>query len=378
MIATLVVAVFFTMGSRVIFSPLMPTLQRELDITLSAAGFMFLLISVSYGTAMLLAGFLSSRIGHGHAIVVALATIAAGLLVAASAPSAWVLGVGVVMIGSGAGIYPPSGLVMINTAISEQRRGTAFSLHEIGPNLALLAAPLVVLALEPLMGWRGVLVTMAVLTALAGLVFRRWGTADSGRGVAPDFGTTATILKMRTTLLAVVVLSAGLAGVQGVYAILPAYLVSEQGLPSDRVNLLLSLSRVAGILLLLRGGPIMHRFGRRRTLVGVLLFSALCTLLLGVLQGPLLLVLVVVQPALLSVLFPAVLASVAEIGERRYQNLTYAFVITLAVAVGAGAAPALLGVLADLGVGWAGFFVLAAHMVAATVFLRATPEFGAS
>ena len=138
MITMLVIAIFLSMTSRTIFSPLMPMLQKELGISLSTAGTLFFMISLSYGVTILFAGFLSSRIGHGKAIVTALAAISLGLLLSAVSWGILPLSMGMVLIGAGAGIYPPSGLVMINTTISLEHRSTAFSFHEIGPNLALL------------------------------------------------------------------------------------------------------------------------------------------------------------------------------------------------------------------------------------------------
>ena len=42
-------------------------------------------------------------------------------------------------------------------------------------------------------------------------------------------------------------------------------------------------------------------------------------------------------------MIPALLSCVADIGDARYQNITYAVIITAGVGIGAGLAPALLG-----------------------------------
>ncbi len=374
MIGMLVLVVFSSMAARVIFSPIMPMLQRELGFSLAFAGSLFLLVNVSYGLTLLTAGFLSARVGHGMTIVIGLGTIAVGLAVAAAGSIPFLLA-GVVLIGAGAGLYPSAGLVMINEKVDDAHRSTAFSLHEVGPNLAFLAAPLIVVALQPWIGWRGVLLTVAALASLTALAFWRWGASGSGRGVVPNVRTVVTILRLRNVWLAITILSAALAGVQGVYAILPAYLVSDYGLDPDAVNVLVSASRIAGIFLLLWAGPIINRVGRRRTIAIVLLVSAVLTALLGLAHGTALSVVVVAQPALLSVLFPALLASVGTIGDARYQNVTYSLVITIAVSIGAGAAPTLLGVFADLGLGWVGFVAAGAYMVVAVLLLWVTPGF---
>ncbi len=376
LITMLIIAVFFSMAARVIFSPLMPALQDELGGTLSTAGTLFLLTNISYALAMLFSGFLAARIGHGKTIVAALVSITLGLLLTAIAPGLMLLAAGMLLIGAGAGAYPPSGIAIINAKISVRGRSTAFSFHEIGPNLALLLAPLIVLALEPWFGWRGVLVWMAAVCGLASVAFLRWGSADSGVGTAPDIKTMGTILRLRGTLVGMVILSATLAGLQGVYSILPAYLVTEYSLPSQYVNFLVTVSRVACVLLLLRAGAIINYFGRRRTIIWILLFSSFFTALIGLVQGTLASIIVIIQPALLAVLIPALLSSVAEIGEIRYQNITYSVVISVGVSVGAGLTPALLGLFGDIGLGWVGFIALAGYMISAVLFLLATPDFG--
>jgi len=378
MMSMLVVAVFFSMVSRAIFSPLMPSLQAEMGISLATVGMLFLLVSVSYAASMLLIGFIAARIGHGNTIVTALLCIALGLLVTAVAPNVLLLAFGLLLIGGGAGAYPPSGLVMISTKISIHRRSTAFAIHEIGPNLALLLAPLIVLAMEPWLGWRGILVLMALVCGLSAIAFLRWGAADSGIGTAPDLSTIRIILKFRGVWVGMVILSASLAGIHGVYAILPAYLVSEHSLSPQYVNFLLTISRVTSVLLLLFSAAVISRIGRRNMIIWVLLFSSLFTALIGLAKDSFIPVVVVAQPTFLAVMIPALLSSVADIGENRYQNLTYAIIITAGVGFGAGLVPALIGLFGDFGLGWLGFVALASYMVSAIVFLLATPTFGKS
>ena len=234
MIGLLVVAVFFSMMGRVIFSPLMPSLQQDLNFTLSLVGTLFMFVSISYAVAMLGAGFISARIGHGKTVVAALATIAAGLAITGAATNVVILGVGMVCIGIGAGIYPPSGLVMINTKISVERRSTAYAFHEIGPNMAMLLAPLFVLIASPWIGWRGVLLVMSGLSALAALAFYLGAQADSGVGAIPNLSNIGIILRIRNTYVGMLILSAALSGWQGVYAILPAYLVAASDYGSEQ------------------------------------------------------------------------------------------------------------------------------------------------
>jgi len=376
MMSMLVVAVFFSMASRAVFSPLMPALQRELGVTLSLVGVLFLIVGVSFAVSMLFSGFLAARIGNGLTIVAALGVITIGLLLSAVSTDVVVLAFGMFLIGSGAGTYPPSGLVMINTKIHVRRRSTALSLHEIGPNLALLLAPLIVLVLEPWLGWRGVLLCMAIVCGFVSLAFFRWGAVDSGVGAAPDLSTIGTILRLRTTYVGMIILLAASGGLHGVYVILPAYLVTEYSLSSQYVNILLVASRVAGVLLLLQTGAIINHFGRRRTIIWALLFSSFFTSFIGLAEGIMIPIVVIGQAAFIAITIPAILSAIADIGQSRYQNITYAVIITVGVSVGGGVIPALLGFLGDMGLGWVGFVVLAGFMVSAVSFLSFTPDFG--
>ncbi len=377
-VGLLITAVFCSMIARTIFAPVMPELQAEMGFGLSLAGFFFLLISVGYGSAMMLSGFLSARIGHGRTIAASMFAVAAGLAAAATFRSTAAVAAGMFIIGAGAGTYPPSGLVLLNDSVSEKRRSTALALHEIGPNLAYLVAPLFVIAFGKMMGWRGMLWSLSVLIALFGVGFLRWGTAGKGsrRGIAPSLGSLGDVLRRPTALLGMLLLSGALGGLQGVYSILPAYLVTERNWMPDRINLILSMSRVSGIILLLFAGPIIARLGRRNTIAAVLLFSGTITAVMGFARGTVLSGLILVQPALLTLMFPPTLSAMAAIGEERTRNVTYAVIITVGVTVGSGLIPALLGIFGDLKLAWAGFLFLGAFMFCGVALLAACRDFG--
>jgi hypothetical protein len=128
--------------------------------------------------------------------------------------------------------------------------------------------------------------------------------------------------------------------------------------------------------MLLLAGTIIRKIGKRNTIFAVLLFTGVLTGLISVAQGRLLEIVVVFQPALIAVMFPAQLSCLAEIGESWYQNVTTALVVTVGMTVGAGVVPAYIGVLGDLGSGWFGFLSLTALMFLAVVVLKFNPSFG--
>ncbi|NNK58351.1 MAG: MFS transporter [Desulfofustis sp.] len=375
MMTLLIIAVFFSMLGRVIFSPLMPYLQQELTISLATVGTLFLFVSVSFSVVMMCSGFLSSSVGHGNTVVIALGAIALGLFISGLAVNELILAIGMICIGSGAGTYAPSGIAMINTKITPERRSTAFAFHEIGPNLAMLVSPLIVLGAVPILGWRGVLFLQGFLCCVGAISFHYFAASDSGVGARPNLTTIRTILRLPDAYMGMLMFSASIAGWQGVFNILPAYLVAHSDWSVEHVNLLVTLSRVISISMLLLAGRIIRKFGNRRTIIGILSFTAILTGLFSVAQGRLLEIVVILQPALIAVMFPAQLSCLAEIGEPWYQNVTISLIITVAMGVGAGLVPALLGIFGDYDLGWLGFVCLSSFIFVVAVILAFTRSF---
>ena len=376
MVFLLIIAVFFSVVGRAIFSPLMPYLQEELVLSLTTVGTLFLFVTISFSFVMVFSGFLTAWIGHGNTVVAALVMIMVGLVISAGATSTVVLAGGMICIGAGAGTYAPSGIAMINTNISVEKRSTAFSFHELGSNGAVLLSPLIVLATVPLLGWRGVLLLLAFLSGGAAIAFYFFGASGSGLGAKPNLSTIGTILRLPDAYVAMLMFSTSLAGLHGVYSILPAYLVEHSTWSAEHVNSLVTLSRVISIIVLLCAGPIITKLGKRNTIILVLLFTGVLTGLISISEGGMLKLVVVFQPSLIAVMFPAQLSCLAEIGESWYQNVTTAVVVTVGMIVGAGVVPTVVGIFGDLGVGWYGFVSLALFMFLAIVVLMVNPSFG--
>ena len=296
MVFLLIIAVFFSVVGRAIFSPLMPYLQEELVLSLTAVGTLFLLVTISFSLVMVFSGFLTAWIGHGNTVVAALVMIMVGLIISAGATSTIVLAGGMICIGAGAGTYAPSGIAMINTNVSVENRSTAFSFHELGSNGAVLLSPLIVLATVPLLGWRGVLLLLALLSGGASIGFYFLGASGSGLGAKPNLSTIGTILRLPDAYVAMLMFSTSLAGLHGVYSILPAYLVEHTTWSAEHVNFLVTLSRIISIIVLLCAGPIIKLLGKRNTIILVLLFTGVLTGLISVAEGHLLTLVVIFQP----------------------------------------------------------------------------------
>ena len=91
--------------SRVIFSPLLPTIEKELAIGHGQAGFFFFLISAGYLSGLLVSGFLSSRSTHRVTILVAGTGVGVALVALSASSSLWAMRAGLNALGLADGIY---------------------------------------------------------------------------------------------------------------------------------------------------------------------------------------------------------------------------------------------------------------------------------
>jgi len=153
----------------------------------------------------------------------------------------------------------------------------------------------------------------------------------------------------------------------GVYSMLPTYLVSSEGMELNRVNILLSLSRVSGLVMIFVTGWLSDRFGARLLITVVLSLSAVLTVLLGFSHKALLLAAVFAQPLVIICFFPAGLSALSDAFEPRLLSLAISFMIPFAYFFGAGLVPAGMGFLGELGLFWAGFSIIGASLIAVLV-----------
>src|SRR6056297_385216 len=173
--------------SRSILSPLLIQVEKSFGIRHGPAAQLFLYISVGYSIAMLLSGFVSSKLTHRGSILLCSMVMSVGLAVMAVSPSMEVMRVGVFIMGSGSGLYPPSGIATITALIHERDWQKALSLHEIGPHFGMVLAPLYANFMLTSSSWRGTLGLLSGIVLAVGLLFFLLIRAGNFKGEAPTF-----------------------------------------------------------------------------------------------------------------------------------------------------------------------------------------------
>ena len=117
LILFLTVIFFLNFIARIILSPLIPTIEKDVGISHGTAGSFFLLITTGYFISLVGSGFVSSRISHRLTIIVS--TIAVGLVLLSTCltKTAWGIGMTMFALGLATGIYLPSGIATITNLV---------------------------------------------------------------------------------------------------------------------------------------------------------------------------------------------------------------------------------------------------------------------
>ncbi len=246
------------------------------------------------------------------------------------------------------GIYLPSGIAVISNLIEPRHLGKAYAVHELAPNLGLVAAPLLAEALMIWFSWKAVLVLIGAAALVAGFGFLRVGRGGDFTGNPPGLAAIKDFLVDPAFWIMSMLFALGISSTLGVYTMLPLFLVNEHGLERDLANTVVGLSRISGLFMALAGGWASDRFGPRNVMIAVFLLTGITTVLMGAASNQWVLAAVFVQPLLAVCFFPAGFAALSRIGPEGSRNLAVSLTIPIAFLLGGGAVPSLIGYMGDM------------------------------
>lgn len=375
-VALLSLILFTNLTARTILSPLMPVIERDLGISHTAAGSFFLLISVGYCLTMLVSGFVSQRLQHRGTILLSTFLTGGALFVLASSDSLLEIRLSLALLGMAIGLYFASGMATITDLVDRRSLGRAMAIHEAGPALSFVVAPLIASGLLQLTTWRGAIVCAGVAAVGVGFLFLLIGRGGRIRGAPPHLENLRAILSLRSFWIigGTACLAAGCA--IGVYSVLPLYLSAEIGMDVEAANRLVSLSRVPSVVTILLTGWLVDRFGPRTVMLSIGVVVGAATIGVGVLEGNLLIGAVVLQPMFVSSFFPAAFSGLARIVPREVYNVAVSSMVPFVFLFGGGIVPTVLGALGDHASFSVGFVLLGGCLLGSLVlmpFLR-VPE----
>ncbi len=365
----LAVILFLNLLVRVILSPLLLTIENDLGITPSQSSGFFLFISLGYVSTMLISGFISAKLSHRTTILISIISTGLAVLLISQNISLNGMRIALILLGMSCGLFLPSSIAVITRLADSKNWGKAIAIHELGPNMSLIAAPLLVEALLWFYPWRVIFLLLGFACLLSGGLFAVLVKEGDFRGEPPNFTNLGLILSKPSFWIITILLCLVVGTALGVYSVLPAYLVSDQAMERDFVNLLVGLSRVSGLFMVFLSGWLVDRFGVRFTLGATGLTIGVLTVLLGLTHGIGLISVVILQPMLIAGFFPAAFAALAYIGPARTRNVAVSLMIPAANLIGGGVVPAAMGRLAEHGAFAIGFIVIGAMLTASILLL---------
>ncbi len=362
---------------RVILAPFLMSIEGELAIGHAEAGRLFLLISAGVSIGLLMSGVVSSRISHRTVILVACGLLGTASLGVSRSDSIFLLKSSLFFMGLGAGLYFPSGIACITSLVKAEHWGKALAIHELAPNLAFVAAPVIVDILGPEHSWRSLFAFMGLQSYGMAVLYAWKGRGGEFRGESPGLLALREIAVLPAFWMMVVLFGLAVGGSIGVYTMTPLYLVTTKGFELEAANGLTAVARIPGVLMALISGMFADRLGARRA---IFLFSLLTGIFTGLLAwaGESWIAPVVILQSVLSVcFFPAGFAVLSRIVEPRRRSIAISLCTPIAVLVGAGVIPSFMGFLAEQERFSLGFLLLGAAMAVASLcslFLRYGPE----
>lgn len=345
----LVGILFLNFLSRIILSPLMPTVEKDLNIGHDEAGSLFLLISLGYCLGLLASGFVSSRLQHRKTIVLSSIAVGGALVVVSTSHHLWGIRLGLILLGAAAGLYLPSGIATLTDLVRPEHWGKAIAIHELAPNLGFFLAPLLAEALLGLFSWRGVVMLTGIASMAAGAVFVFFGKGGTFPGEAPDSRTLRSILVEPSFWIMIALFGLGIGASFGVYTMMPLYLVVEKGMERPWANTLVGLSRVPTLGFSILSGWVTDHLGPKKTLWGVFTATGMTTMLLGLVSGSWIILVVFLQPMLATSFFPPGFAALSKMGSKKIKNVAVSLTVPVGFLMGGGAIAAGIGVMGEMG-----------------------------
>jgi NNP family nitrate/nitrite transporter-like MFS transporter len=356
--------------ARIFLSPLLPTIESDLNIGHAEAGSLFFFISTGYVPALFGSGYVSSRLTHRWTIILSSVVLGGSFFAVSLSYSLLWIRLGLMMVGLSSGLYIPSAMGTLTEVVDPKHLGKAIAFHELAPILAFISAPLLAEGLMIWFSWRAVVAVLGVVTFIAGGVFTLFGRGGVSLGEPPSPKNLRLFITRPSFWIMVVFFGMGRAASMGVYAMLPLYLVAGEGLERTLANTLVGFSRVAGLGAIFLAGWITDRLGPQRAMGGVFLTCGMATMLLGSLHGGWIIPPLFLQPVLASCFFPPGLAALSKIAPPQVTNVVVSLTLAISYLVAIGGIPTGIGFLMEHGLFSLGFILVGLLLMGSIILLK--------
>ena len=139
---------------QIVLPPIFPLLKDAFGVGYAELSIVMTLMYATSGLMQTPAGILVDRLGPAPVLIGGLGLYSAAVLLFGFAPNLWVLAALAVVAGLGNCVFHPSDYAILSARVAATRLGRAYGVHNLGGSLGWAAAPIAVLTLTSLFGWR--------------------------------------------------------------------------------------------------------------------------------------------------------------------------------------------------------------------------------
>ncbi|MDJ1158767.1 MFS transporter [Chelatococcus sp. SYSU_G07232] len=355
---------------QLVLPPLFPVMKDALGVGYVQLGLVMTVFFAASGVAQVVAGFLVDRFGPQRVLPTGIALFGAATLIAGLTPNYWALIPVAVLAGLGNSVFHPADYAIMTARVTPTRLARAYSVHVISGTLGWAAAPMTMLALSDLLGWRMALVAAGLaglaLAAFVALEHTNLSVAHQRKAEASPGASSARFLLALPIVMCLVYFALLSMAQSGSQNFLPSLLPQVQGITYALAITATTVYLSASALGSLVGGFIADKTPNHEHIVGGgLLGGGVATLATGfaALSLPLLFVTVAAAGFLTGTTIPSRDMLVRAATPPGATGKVFGFVYS-GLDLGAMLAPLVIGFTLDRGYPQLAFAFMAAALVA--------------
>jgi predicted MFS family arabinose efflux permease len=266
---------FATGTESFMIAALLPGLASDLSVTLTAAGQLVTVFSLTYAVSSPALSALTAGVGRRNLLLISMTAFALANFLASTATDFWQLFAARILLAAAAGLYVPSASALAGTIVAPERRGTALAIVNGGTSIAVaLGVPIGAMVGQTL-GWRMTFVGVGIMAAIAvaGLLFGIPRGIDRGLS-APSIRERLAVIRQVPLLVGFVVTMIWATGAYTVYTYFTPYLTTVIRLDAAHVGIAFFVWGVSAAIGLFLGGTLSDRFGPRAVMIPSFAFLA--------------------------------------------------------------------------------------------------------
>lgn len=360
---------FLSILSRTIFAPMTPIICQEMSLCHAETGHLFLMLSIGFAITLFLSQYVSTKITHKATISISLYSTAVLFLLMPLIDTYNTFCSFLFVVGLSAGLFIPSSIAIIRSAVSDIHLGKAFGIRQTAQSCAFIFGPAVISIGAPYLPWRFILLAFGIFFLLFAVLFSVFFKAGKEKSPPVSFSFVKGLISMPSFWIMLVLLCLINGMNYGVYNMAPSYYDAKYNIDRNIVNTLIMVARILSFFTAVLSGFLADRIGIRRSLFMLLSICGVTTLFLGVSSAGVSLFLFMLQSALATALMSLIHLATASIVPANRSASSVSMMAPFAFTFGSGVVPKVIGLFADNGlyaVGFVCFGVVA--IVAAFLF----------